>query len=130
VGAVVVLDASIVIGVLEAEDAHHQAATAAVDEHADDDLRLPASAYAEVLVEPAKRGFLLEAQAKVGLLPLRIDPIERGAGEAAAVLRAQTTALRLPDALVLGHAEAIDADVVLTTDRRWRRVSPRVKVVG
>jgi hypothetical protein len=36
---------------------------------------------------------------------------------------------RLPDALVLAYAEALDADVVLTTDRRWSRASARVRVV-
>jgi predicted nucleic acid-binding protein len=49
--------------------------------------------------------------------------------EAAARIRAQFRSLRLSDALVLGHAEAIGADAVLTTDRRSRRVSPRVRVV-
>lgn len=34
-----------------------------------------------------------------------------------------------PRRALLGHAEAIGADVVLTTDRRWKRVSDRVHVV-
>jgi len=34
-----------------------------------------------------------------------------------------------PRPALLGHAEAIGADVVLTTDRRWKRVSDRVHVV-
>ena len=52
--ALIVLDASVVIAHLDPSDAHHSEATALLLEHADDDLRLPASAYAETLVDPAR----------------------------------------------------------------------------
>lgn len=67
--ALIVLDASVVIAHLDARDALHTQATNYLDSHAGDDFRLPASAYAEVLVEPARTGRsadLTEAVAKAG----------------------------------------------------------------
>jgi predicted nucleic acid-binding protein len=126
----VVLDASVVIGHLDARDVHHQAARAALERHEADDLLLPASAYAEALVGPVRRGETERARSGIGELGLTIAPIDEEAAEAAATLRGRFPSLRLPDALVLGHAEAIDADAVLTTDAWWSRVSPRVRPVA
>jgi predicted nucleic acid-binding protein len=127
--AVIVLDASVVIGYLSAEDTHHQAAAQALEKHAGDDLHLPASAYAEVLIRPLREGRLQRARAEIDALLLSIDPIDAPTAEAAADLRARFTSLRLPDAFVVARGDVIDADAVLTTDERWRRVSRRVEVV-
>src|SRR3990170_665202 len=53
-----VLDAGVVIAVLDAADGHHAAARAALSEALarGDELVLPASAYAESLVGPSRRG--------------------------------------------------------------------------
>jgi predicted nucleic acid-binding protein len=48
--------------------------------------------------------------------------------ERAASLRARHGALRLPDALVLATADALDA-TVLTCDRAWARASRRARVL-
>ncbi len=125
----VVLDAGIVIGWLETSDAHHAAADAAIDQHADDDVRIPSSVYAEILVRPARRCATELTRNLLRDVGIRIDAIGEETAEHAAKLRAAHPSLRLPDALVLGYAEVIDADVVLTTDRRWKRVSDRVHVV-
>jgi predicted nucleic acid-binding protein len=119
-----------VIALIEARDAHHVGSHASLLRHTEDELIMPASAYAEVLVRPAREGRVAEVRADLRTLALRIDVIGEASAEAAARLRARFTSLRLPDALVLGHAEAIGADVVLTTDRRWRRVAANVAVVG
>lgn len=50
--------------------------------------------------------------------------------ERAGVKPGSVPVLRLLDALIFGQGEAIEADVVLTTDGGWRCVSPRVQVVG
>jgi predicted nucleic acid-binding protein len=126
----VVLDARVVIALIEGGDAHHADAHAALLRHTEDELILPASAYAEVLVRPAREGKVAEVRTDLHTLALRIDAIGEASAEEAAALRGRFTSLRLPDALVLGHAEAIGADVVLTTDRRWRRVAANVAVVG
>ena len=50
-----VLDASVVIAFLDADDAHHSAAIEAIGK-AGQGLVLPASAYAETLVDPWRAG--------------------------------------------------------------------------
>ena len=119
--ALIVVDASVVIAHLDPDDALHPQATKALLEHADDDLRLPASAYAETLVDPARSGRLDEARVALAALHLQIVPIDAPVAERAASLRARERRLRLPDALVLACGELLDADAVLTADRAWRR---------
>lgn len=126
----VVLDAGVVIGALDDEDAHFDASVAALDACAADDLRLPASAYAEVLVRPSRLGRLVEARDALHMLGIAVDPLSADAAELAAELRARHTSLHLGDALVLGFAKSVRADVVLTTDRRLEAFDRRVTVVG
>jgi predicted nucleic acid-binding protein len=129
--AVVVLDASVAIGVLDATDAHHAGAIAALAEHESDELILPASAYAELLVAPWRRG----ARAAGGVdeflneLAVRIEPLTREMARHAAHLRAVHSRLSLPDALVLATGDVLDAGVVLTADHGWRRLSRRARVI-
>lgn len=127
--ALVVLDASVVIALLDPGDAQHSPAVAAYRRHVQDDLRIPVSAYSEALVAPSRKGVLTEARRKVRSLLIAVEPISTAAAERAADLRAQRTALRLPDALVLACAESIRANVVLTGDRRWRGVLPSVRLI-
>jgi len=127
--ALIVLDASVLIAHLDPSDAVHGAGTQALLTHAADDLRLPASAYAEILVDPARRGRVDEARDRIASLRLEIVPIDSRLAERAASLRARERLIRLPDALVLACGEELDADAVLTADRRWRRFD-RVQLVG
>lgn len=127
--ALIVLDAGVVIAHLDPDDALHQAATRTLLEHAGDDLRLPASAYAESLVDPARKGRLDEARDALTALRLEISPVDRSLAERAASLRAHERGLRQPDALVLAAGEHLRADAVLTADRRWRRFN-RVSLIA
>jgi PIN domain nuclease of toxin-antitoxin system len=97
--ALTVLDASVVIAFLDAQDAHHQAARSAL----------------------AERQFVAD-------LGIGIEPLTAPIARRAAALRARHAALRLPDALVLATADALDAPV-LTADRAWTRVSRRARVL-
>jgi PIN domain nuclease of toxin-antitoxin system len=128
--AVVVLDASVVIAFLDANDTHHAIAVEALGALMASDAVLPASAYAEVLVEPWRRGAHVVAQVRTFTADfgIRIEPLTAEVAERAARLRAQHRSLRLPDALVLATAEALDAHV-LTSDRTWARLSRRVRVI-
>lgn len=128
--ALVVLDAGIVIGHLSARDPHHDAASSALEQRESDDLRLPASAYAELLVEPERQGKAGLARDLIRSLAIVVDPIGESTAEVAARLRARHRSLRLPDALVIAHAEVVNADELLTTDAAWKRFSPRARVVG
>ena len=127
--ALIVVDASVVIAFRTPADAHHSGAVAALTgRHRRDDVVLPASAYAEVLVEPVASGPRAAARAKrvITAFPMRVEPITGEIAERAAVLRKR---LRLPDALVVATADVLEADAVLTSDRRWAKVSRRVQVV-
>lgn len=128
--AIVVLDASVVIALLDSSDAHHAAAAEAIRQVRREALVLPASAYAEILVDPWRRGTGAVAVARgfVSDLGIRIEPLTAEIGERAARLRARHGALRLPDALVLATADVLDAPV-LTCDRGWRRVSRLARVI-
>jgi predicted nucleic acid-binding protein len=119
-----------VIGALDDADAHHSAAVESLAARGDDDLRLPASAYSEALVVPERLGRLESVKLDLAGLALEVDPIGAETAEEAARLRAHHPSLRLPDALVLAHAEVVGADELLTTDARWKRFSRRVTVVG
>jgi predicted nucleic acid-binding protein len=127
--ALIVLDATVVIAHLDPADALHGPATRALLEVASEDLRLPASAYAETLVDPARKGRLDEARDALTALRLQIVPLDASLAERAASLRARERALRLPDALVLACGEPLGADAILTTDRRWRRFD-RVRLIA
>jgi predicted nucleic acid-binding protein len=88
------------------------------------------SAYAEILVNPWRRGLDAVAVVKgfVMDLGIRIEPLSEGIAEHAARLRARHESLRLPDALVLATADALDA-AALTCDRAWRHVSRHARVI-
>src|SRR4051794_41216066 len=97
-----VLDAGVVIGFLDGNDAHHDAAHAAMSDarNRNDRLVLPTSAFAEVLVGPSRRG--PEAVAAVRSMvergPVEIAPLGAEGGAQAAQLRAPHPALRTPGA--------------------------------
>jgi predicted nucleic acid-binding protein len=130
-GALVVLDTSVVIAFREPADAHHAAAVAAFGRHQADALVLPASAYAEALVGPHRRGPAAVASFDrfVADLALRVEPLTPEIARRAAALRRRHAALRLPDALVLGTGEVLDVGVVLTADAAWAKLSRRVRVL-
>lgn len=131
--ALTVLDAGVIIALLDANDAHHAAAVHALREcrERQDDLVLPASAYAEILVGPFHRNAnaVSTVDSFIDALPARVEPISRQTCARAAELRAKHNALRLPDALVVATALALKADNLLTTDRRWPNLSLHVEVV-
>ena len=122
--AITVIDAGVVIGLLDASDAHHEAARHALEQARDrhDKVIIPASALAESLVAPARRGdpAVSAAQAFVDRFPIEIIPIDEAIAMRAARLRAQHgSRLPLPDALVIATAQQVSADLLVTTDRGW-----------
>ncbi len=132
--ALTVLDAGVIIGVLDADDAHHQGARDALKAALErgDALAVPASAYAEALVSPARRGreAMRAVDAFLADLPAEVEPITRQVATRAAQLQARHgTRLRLPDALVLATALDLRADRVLTTDSGWPEVGITVDLV-
>jgi predicted nucleic acid-binding protein len=129
--ALIALDASVLIALLDPGGTHHQAARAALDAHLEDDLRIPAHTLAEALVHPVRAGKDREARRLIASLEIAVDPIDEPIAVAAAKLRARHgNALRMPDALVIAYADIRKAKRLLSADARWTKWSRRVELVG
>ena len=129
--ALVVLDASAIIAFLDPHDALHDAAVDALGEHQHDELSIPSTVYAEILVAPYRRGAeaVADVEAFVRDFAIRIDATTPAIARAAAKLRSESRSLRLPDALLLATADELAADVVLTGDESWARISSRLTLI-
>ncbi|MEK6719919.1 MAG: PIN domain-containing protein [Chloroflexota bacterium] len=130
-----VLDAGVLIAVLNANDAHHNSARRAIASARDrgDRLVLPVSAYAELLVGPLRQKPASDAAVDEFLeaLPVSIEPATREIARAAAELRARHGGrLRLPDALVVATAIELKADRVLMTDAQWPDLRIVVEIIA
>jgi hypothetical protein len=113
-----VLDASVLIGLLDSADAHHGRAVDDV-EAADREgwqLLLPASAYSEALVAFARAGRLEEARQAIIAMGITVAPLTDTIAEEAAGLRGRHKRLRLPDAIVLATAQEMGRSL-LSYDR-------------
>jgi predicted nucleic acid-binding protein len=117
------LDAGVVIGFLDADDAHHQPAAQALATslQSGDRLAMAASAFAECLVGPSRRGERAVATIRdlFERLPIDIIDLDADTARRAAALRAKHASLRLPDALVIATASESSAECLITAGRRW-----------
>lgn len=124
------LDAGVIIGILDRNDVHHPAALASVRAASDrrDQLAVSASALAECMVSPARRGesALMLVDELLDRLPIDVVPVDRQVARQAARLRARHRGLRLLDALVIASAIVDRADQLVTTDRGW----PTARALG
>lgn len=121
-----ILDASVLIGLLDTEDKHHERAVDEVEEadRAGRQLLAPASAYSETLVAFARIKRLQDAREAIANMGILVVPLTGATAERAAELRARHAALRLPDALVLATAQE-RAGTLLSYDDRLARISRR-----
>ncbi|MGE4427898.1 MAG: type II toxin-antitoxin system VapC family toxin [Solirubrobacteraceae bacterium] len=127
----VVLDASVLIGLLDTADAHHERAITDVERLDRDGRRLltAASAYSETLVAFARVDRIPDARSALRSMGIAVVPLGDAEAEDAATLRATYSALRLPDALVLATARRQGA-TLLAYDDRLRRTAHNVGVAG
>jgi predicted nucleic acid-binding protein len=128
VARLIVLDASVAIAALSADDAHHDAAARALAGATGDELVLVATTRAEILVGPARVGGKALATAQDFADGCETIPVSAAIADDAAALKARHRGLGLPDVIALVVAEIIDADIVWTFDRRWRDVHRRVAI--
>jgi predicted nucleic acid-binding protein len=128
VARLIVLDASVAIAALSADDAHHDAAVNALAGASNDDLVLAATTRAEILVGPARVGGEVLVAARDFTDGCETVPVSSAIADDAAALKARHRGLSLPDAIALIVAEMVDADAVWTFDRRWREVQQRVVI--
>jgi predicted nucleic acid-binding protein len=123
VGALI-LDASVLIGLLDTADAHH---ADAVDETeaadlAGQQLLVPASAYSEALVAFARAARVREAREAITAMGIKVTPLTAAIAEHAAELRARHKRLRLPDAIVFATARELGGDL-LSYDHRLTQLA-------
>ena len=113
-----ILDASVLIGLLDTADAHHERAVSDVEagDRARRELIVPASAYSEALVAFARAGRLADARAAIAAIGIEIAPLTAAMAERAAELRADRKYLRLPDAMVVACAREIGGDLLTYDD--------------
>lgn len=125
-----VLDSSVLIALLDERDVGRPVARAAVDaSKRDHDTVIPITAFSESIVAPYRRGHQDGQRAEAALAALgNLVDVTRDIGSRAAQLRA-TRQIKLPDALILATALQLDADQILTLDRRWRGVDSRVRLL-
>jgi predicted nucleic acid-binding protein len=101
-----ILDAGVLIGLLDSADAHHAQAVEDIDaaDLAGDELLVPASAYSEALVAFACADRLDDARETIAAMGIRVAPFTETMADAAVELCARHEHLRLPDAMVLACA--------------------------
>ena len=119
-----VIDAGVLIGFLDNGDLHHDAAVREFESarHRGDEIVIPASALAESMVAPARKGeAALEAFREfVERFPLGVAKLDAEVAIIAAQIRAlHGSRLKLPDALVVATAINLEVEVLVTTDRGW-----------
>jgi predicted nucleic acid-binding protein len=113
---VIVLDASVLIAYLHADDDHHDAAETLLISVVDDDLAADTLTLAEVLVGAARTAQLDRAQDAINAIEVKEMPFPTDSAVRLAQLRA-ATGLKLPDCCVLLAAEGARASIA-SFDRR------------
>jgi len=124
--AALILDASVLIGLLDTADAHHQQAVDEVEaaDRGGDTLLVPASAYSEALVSFARAGRTADAREAIAAMGITVVPMSQAIAERAAEIRAKQDRLRLPDAIVLATARELRAQL-LTYDDNLDRIAKK-----
>ena len=112
----IVLDASVLIAYLDAEDAHHDAAESLLAREIDDEFAADPLTLAEVLVGPTRAGHLDTARGALRALDIGEVPFPPDTSVRLARLRAET-GLRLPDCCVLLAGQDAAARIAAFDDR-------------
>ena len=112
----IVLDASVLIGYLDARDAHHDRAMGLLTREIDDDFAVNLLTLAEILVAPTRAGQRDTVLAVLGSLAVRTLPFPQGSAVTLAQLRAETL-LKMPDCCVLLSALDQQARLASFDDR-------------
>jgi predicted nucleic acid-binding protein len=127
---VIVLDASVLIGHLDARDPHHEKATALLAASDAEALGASAITLAETLVAPARAKRLEEAKAALEQLGVEDLGLGEDAPTRLATLRAET-GRKMPDCCVLAAAQRHEG-LVASFDGDLRKAASKLglEVVG
>lgn len=126
----VALDSNVLVALWKPTDALHSAATHALTgwEGRGASFILSAVAWAEVLTgvlrsSPQREGTLVSFRDRA---IDRVVPVDEDVGTVAARLRNRDHGLRTPDALIAATAKTVGAGVLLTGDRKLKRIDPEL----
>ena len=124
----VALDADVLIAFLDPGDDQHHRAVAALRPRltSGDELLVGATVYAETIVRPLQQGTDATVNAFLDAAGATVVPVDRALARRAALLRAENSSLRLPDAMSLATALATDA-TLLTLDKKLQQVAKRTQ---
>ena len=112
----IVLDASVLIAYLDAEDARHYKAESLLAREIDDEFAANPLTLAEVLVAPSRAGRLDAARSALRDLEVEEQPFPADTAVRLARLRADT-GLRMPDCCVLLAAQNAAARIAAFDER-------------
>ncbi len=112
----IVLDASVLIGFIFDQDAHHEAALVLMRRAADDSFGVSPVTLAEALVAPTRLGRVQAAQRMLLEIGVTEIPLPHNAGVQLAALRVDS-GLKMPDCCVL-LAAMMSNGAVATFDSR------------
>ena len=120
-----ILDASVLIGLLDDADAHHQRAVDDVEaaDEASTELVAPASAYGEAMVAFARVERIGDAREAIAAMGIRVSPLDARTAERTAELWARHPRLRLHDAIVLATAHELGGGFLSYDERLARYAS-------
>jgi len=126
---VIVLDASVLIGYLDGDDAHHHGAEALLAAAVDDEFGANPLTLAEVLVVPARDGRLEAVMGVLRYLEIAELAFPSDTASRLALLRV-ATGLKMPDCCVLLSAEVTNATVASFDNRLLRAAKDRGRPVS
>lgn len=110
---VIVLDAGVLIGLLDSTDSHHTWARSLLTQTLDSDWAMSALTMAEVMVHPARAGKLDAFETGVAGLNIQVHELPPESAHELAKLRAQS-GLKMPDVIVLQLAKKLGGEVATT----------------
>ena len=123
--ALILLDSTVIVGFLDADDAHHEVAVARFKQSAGrHPLVASVISYAEVLTG-VSLGHHSQKNVEGFFDALVADllPVDRSVAARAATLRGERRSLSMPDALILATADLRpEIETVLCADRDWPKV--------
>lgn len=126
----ILVDTNILAGLLDPDDALHEASAAAIQELDQGPARflLSAISWSEALTgvlrhDPGKEELLTSMR---DIAFHKVIPVDGEIASLAARLRAEHPALRTPDALIIASARRHQADVLLTADSGMKRAAPEL----
>lgn len=121
----ILLDSTVIVGFLDADDALHEVSVARIRELASQrSLVASVVGYAEVMTGVELGHHPREVVlAFFAALVRELLPVDRAVADRAASIRGERRALRMPDALILATADLRpDIDTVLCADGDWSKV--------